>query len=118
MTADERLALIRIKIERAKEHIDDLKSEVDAFRFSLNQPDVIGSKSNPQTGEFTFYIIDLPEAPATLSTISGDALHNLRSSLDHLAHQLVLVAGNKPTLRTSSQFLTVPRNTKPKVLEK
>ena len=101
MTADERLALIRIKIERAKEHIDDLKPVVDAFRFSLTQPDVIGSKSDPQTGELTFYIIDLPKAPATLSTISGDALHNLRSSLDHLAHQLVLVAGKKPTLRTS-----------------
>src|ERR1017187_1456422 len=101
MTADERLALIRIKIERAKEHIDNLKPEVDAFRFSLTQPDVIGSKSNPQTGESTFYVIDLPKAPATLSTLSGDALHNLRSSLDHLAHQVVLAAGNRPTHRTS-----------------
>jgi hypothetical protein len=39
--------------------------------------------------------------PVGIGLIVGDALHNLRSTLDHLAWQLVLEAGSAPTSSTS-----------------
>ena len=89
MTADERLALVRVKIERAKQHIRELNAEVKSF-FDTH-PYVIGTKRNPQTRQLIYYVTSVRETPITLAAIAGDVLQNLRSALDHLAYQLVLV---------------------------
>lgn len=45
MTVDERLALIRAKVKRAKKHIRDLEREISAFLDS--NPYEIGTKPDP-----------------------------------------------------------------------
>jgi hypothetical protein len=89
VTADERLALIRAKTDRAKKHITDLVAELRAFRDV--KPLAIGTKRNPQTRQLIYYVTSIQETPPSIPGILGDILQNLRSALDHLAYQLVLV---------------------------
>ncbi|HZQ25987.1 MAG TPA: hypothetical protein VFA89_24555 [Terriglobales bacterium] len=85
---------IELKIERANKHIDDLESLVSAFLgrdfYSL------GIKPKPQIEHVAYYVTRVDPMPADISLVIGDALHNLRSSLDHLAWQLVEVSGGIP----------------------
>jgi hypothetical protein len=89
MTADERFALIRPKIERAKLHIRDLEIAIQAFRDSNPYP--VGTKRDPQTRQLIYYLLSVRETPFTIAAIVGDVIQNLRSALDHLAYQLFLV---------------------------
>lgn len=99
MTADERLSLIRIKVERAKKHLRDLGVVRD--RFINSKPYQIEIRPDPQTGYNVFYITSLQAAPAEIGLVAGDVIHNLRSALDHLAYQLVYVSGATHTKQTS-----------------
>lgn len=89
MTAEERLALIRVKIERAKKHICDLQGERKGFLDT--KPYVFGAQRYPQTRKPVYYMVSVQDIPGRLGAIAGDVLHNLRSALDHLAYQLVFV---------------------------
>src|ERR1041385_8956240 len=100
LTADERLALIRLKVERAKKHILDL--EIARDRFIETEPYVIETERNPQTGNYLFRVTKLQPPPHDIGLIAGDVAHNLRSALDHLAYQLVLV--NKENPNRSTEF--------------
>jgi hypothetical protein len=97
LTADEKIALIRQKIERAKQHISNLKIANDAFLDT--EPYAFTTQINAQTGEQEFHAArDFQVAPDEIALIVGDVVHNLRAALDHLAFQLWL---NSP-LRTGS----------------
>jgi hypothetical protein len=98
MASDERLALIREKVDRAKKHIRDL--EVARERFLAEEPARYSTKFDSQTGYELFYITDLRTPPAEFGLIAGDVIHNLRSALDHLAWQLVLANGQTPGNQT------------------
>jgi hypothetical protein len=89
MAADERLALIRLKIERANKHIDDLQPTVRSFLDS--NPYKIATKRNPETRQMIYYLASVAPVPVVLPAIAGDILNSLRSALDHLAQQLYLV---------------------------
>jgi hypothetical protein len=89
MTADETLALIRVKVERAKEHIRVLETEVGAFLAA--KPYAIETKRDPQTRRLIYFIASVRETPIRIAAIVGDVIQNLRSSLDHLAYQLVWI---------------------------
>ena len=83
LTADDRIVLIRVKIERAKKHLRELASDISAVqRLEI----VIGNEQA--------YV---PQFSDNVLAGAGDVVHNLRTSLDHLACQLVLVAGNPIT---------------------
>jgi len=89
---EERLALIRVKIERAKKHLNDLESEVRAFLDS--NPYGVGTKPDTQYPNTTiYYLASIRETPSVILSITGDVLFNLRAALDHLAYQLALVNG-------------------------
>lgn len=98
-TADERIALIRTKIERAKHHLADLTAAVKLFTDS--KPYRIGTKRDPQTRRLIYYVTHAAETPVGIALIAGDVLQCARSALDHLAYQLVLANGGTPTKRTS-----------------
>jgi hypothetical protein len=51
----------------------------------------LGTKKDPQTGQLIYYISRIERIPDRASVICGDAISNLRSTLDHLALQLFLV---------------------------
>jgi hypothetical protein len=97
-TSADRLRGIQAKTERAKQHIADLERAVRAFRDS--KPYEIGTERDPKTGYLIYQVVRADEAPLQLSLIAGDAIQNLRTALDHLAHQLVLANGNMPTNQT------------------
>ena len=89
---------IQLKIERAKEHIEHLGTAISAF--CKSQPYTIGFKKHPQIDWTTLYVESAKPVPNNIALIIGDAVHNLRSSLDHLAWQLVKANGGKPDVRT------------------
>lgn len=98
MTADDRIRLIRIKIERANKHIAELQDFVlhsGMLRGNTIRHDVDAETGNPfvHFGSFNIYEPDIP-------AIVGDAVHNLRSALDHLAFHLVMVGTDKGGTRT------------------
>jgi hypothetical protein len=80
---------IRNKIERAEKHIADVGLACQGF-FAANQYR-IGHKDNPTTAERTLYMVSVPEVGPEISVVIGDAIQNLRSALDHLAHALVVI---------------------------
>lgn len=88
MTAAERLALIRFKIERAKEHITYLNSAINDFFNS--KPYQVNTKRDTN-GRLIYYLSSVKPTPTRFAIIAGDAIQNLRSTLDHLAWQLFLV---------------------------
>lgn len=97
--AEERLALILIKVERAKQHLSEL--EGSRQRFLDTEPYAFASKRDPQTGDTVVYMTRVETPPAEIGPIAGDVVHNLRSALDHLACQLVIANGMAPTKQTS-----------------
>ncbi|HEX4068401.1 MAG TPA: hypothetical protein VHZ09_20445 [Acidobacteriaceae bacterium] len=89
MKADDRLRLIRVKIERSEKHLDELEAAI----LSLGEVTfkTISLEYEPGTGkprmEFRPLHVYGPDIPA----IAGDVIHNLRCALDHLAYHLVTV---------------------------
>lgn len=99
MNADERLALIRVKVERAKHYLRDLEVARDGF--IIGNAYRIERETDPQTGYNIYRVFDIQTPPAEIGLIAGDVIHNLRSSLDHLAYQLVYVNGAAHTKQTA-----------------
>jgi len=81
------------KIERAKEHRDSLDQYVRDWGAVENNCPRLGIKFKAETGEHIVYVQSMPDYTRFLqrsSLIVGDAIHNLRGALDHLAFQLAL----------------------------
>jgi hypothetical protein len=95
----DRLLGVRLKIERAKQHVVDLDVALRAFYES--SPYKVGAKRDPQTRKLVYYVTSVEATPATISLIAGDALQNLRSALDQLAWQLVEANRGTPGRQTS-----------------
>ena len=92
LSAKEKLILIRVKVERAKEHLRELESEAGRFRETYTY--AVGPKMNLQTGKRSidrFNPVKVRIASFKSLAIAGDIIQNLRSSLDHLAYQLSVV---------------------------
>jgi hypothetical protein len=89
-----------LKLERAEHHVRNLEQTTRAFRES--KPYSIGAKPHkePRMKHTTLFVERLDPIPDDIPLIVGDAVHNLRSALDHLAWQLVLANGEKPTRDT------------------
>jgi hypothetical protein len=92
MTADERIALIGPKIERAKKYIIELEANVRTFLDA--NPYKVSAKRNPQTRQLIYYLSEVTQTPISFPVIVGEVIQNLRSALDHLAYQLYLVGTN------------------------
>ncbi len=95
------LAGVKLKMSRAKEHLDALRSEVE--RFWQGNPNPFVRERHP---EWISFAVNIPIEPSPrLSIIVGDIAFNLRSALDHLAWQLaVLHCGSDTTPRRYPEF--------------
>jgi len=82
------------KFNWAQKHIKDFESAVDAFRHANR--DHVGSNTDEKTGDVTYYIKSVPEVPNPIRLILGDAVHNLRSTLDYVASAMEVAAGKTP----------------------
>jgi len=97
LTADERIALIWPKVERAKKHVLEFKGAIDAFRES--KPQAIGTKRNPQTRQLIYYVSRAEPVPPSIAAIAGDVVQNLRTALDYLHQHLLMVGTGSDTPR-------------------
>jgi hypothetical protein len=107
MTADDRIVLIRVKVERAKKHLRDLAAEL----LAADNATVVRRNLDLKPGESSEIgfrlpgmvrdeLVTLPRLQFDVVATAGDIVHNLRSALDHLAYQLVVVgSGKEPSRR-------------------
>jgi hypothetical protein len=113
--AERRLQGIRAKLARALEHLliadDQLHEYLDKDPFHLLRYD-------DETTRTMVYVFRVdPQPPIELAVTIGDALHQMRSAVDHIAYGLVLAAGNEPTYKTTFPVLLAePVGSKPPVV--
>jgi len=105
-----KLTAIDDRIGRAEEHLEVIQGRLlDYYRADKcvvtgeYKPEADGLYGTVEDG-----VVDTPPIDPRLNTITGEFLHDLRSSLDHLAWQLVLHAQGKPTRKTSFPIRAVP----------
>jgi hypothetical protein len=77
-----------LKIERAEEHINDLSSKGQAF--ADTHPHHLRVKTHLASGDDALCISPAEQFPDSFLLILGDAIHNLRSALDHAWVQSVI----------------------------
>jgi hypothetical protein len=80
---------LQAKVERAEQHIFDLREVRDEWAEA--QRGKVTFEDHPHTKDRTYRITDAVPVPDSAALITGDAIHNLRSALDHLAHRLVCI---------------------------
>lgn len=83
----------RLKAIRAKSHIRDLNREIGGF--IERHPYCVTVEAHHKPGCYALRYRERETIPASVPLIIGDAVHNLRTSLDHLA--CALVAGSTGT---------------------
>ena len=88
----------RLKLFRAREHLEVLGDELGAFM--AGEPYRVVHETNADRSEHVFYSKVVREPPPHLSTIIGDALQNMRSTLDHLAWGLTPETTRKSSERS------------------
>jgi hypothetical protein len=85
MDAHSRLALVRVKVNRARRLLKDFDAEVAST----------GGKTIMAMVDSDGMVTRVPERPFNVLATAGDIVQNLRSALDHLAYQLLDVGDPK-----------------------
>ena len=89
----------RAKLARAEELIEELTAALLAFLLQ-SRPYTSEGEFDAATSDWVVVFRVHEEPPSRWGVLIGDVVHNLRSALDHLAWQLVLLNGAEPTART------------------
>lgn len=84
------LASVLVRIERAKAHLVEFERQARPIVAACK----VTKERDDRRSEYVFRI-SRPAIPPELSAVIGDAIHNLRVSLDYLAWQLVIATGKK-----------------------
>jgi hypothetical protein len=86
----------RAKLERARHHLEALHDSIRAYTETDTHNFI--HEIDPETGDqiVRIRILREPDNPGW-GLIIGDFAHNLRSALDHLVWQLVILSGNEPS---------------------
>ena len=98
----DRTVALWTKIERAKEHVTNLESEV--LRFFETRPYEVFAEGNNQSRERIIRVRVNADPPPRWSAVIGDVLHNLACALDGLVWQVVLANGGRPGRHTKFPF--------------
>lgn len=77
------------KFDWAEKHIEKLDAVLQEWRDA--NPIAVSTEANPETGEVTYYIENVPSIPSSVPLITGDVLYSFRAALDYLACGLVEV---------------------------
>jgi hypothetical protein len=101
---------VALKLDRADAHLAELG---DAIEKTLNASgEHFTCKFDPKTGYHVYRAHGLPAIGPEWSVVIGELLYDLRSALDHLAWQLVLLDGGTPGEQTQFPVLESPFNKK------
>lgn len=92
----------RLKFEWAEKHIVELELQISDFCHAEPKPYTLGFKPHrvSQIKHTTIFVNSLKKIPDSISLRLGDAIHNLRSTLDYIAYAMVVSNGEKPTRDT------------------
>ena len=92
------------KVSNAEKHIAELDDAIGRLMASEQRPYSIEGKHDPSCKHFNF-IGYSKEVPHALSLLAGDAVHNLRSSLDHMISSLAEKNGGSSDPGSRVQFV-------------
>jgi len=81
---------VSAKIKRAEENINQLNAEIESFLRDNQTPYTVVGQLQPNATEYIFTVRGELNVPVRFSVLAGEVVHQLRSSLDHLAHSLVV----------------------------
>jgi hypothetical protein len=84
----------RAKLNRADEHFRALDAQIPVFLDS--EPHEFRRHIDAEAGRYSVAVHVKRDPPIEWSVIVGEFVHNLRSALDHLVWQLVILSGNQP----------------------
>jgi len=76
------------KIDRAREHVNALDKAIN--RFLETEPYAAERRLKARDRIHEYVLVRYTEPPDCLGLLVGDAVHNLRSALDHVAFELAL----------------------------
>jgi len=121
------LEACREKHRRGAEHLAQLNSEVSEYLGSEPKPHRTAGEFHPDRREYVVIgEIVKPMPEVWWGVLLGDALHNLRSALDHLVWQLILLntgkdgsTENKFPIESSGQrYWSIAKNGRPSVRDR
>lgn len=93
---------IRLKMKRAKDQVDSLRAEIEAF--GARKPYGLGSYFDADARELSVLATVREAHSGMWGVMVGEILHNLRSSLDQLVWQLVILETGLPPTTTKTGF--------------
>lgn len=85
----------KLKIERANKHIDELNAVLDTYL--KTHVYTLSIEKDPNDGSNKLKFESSSPIPREVPLIIGDAIHNLHSSLDLMACEIVTLAGATPS---------------------
>lgn len=91
----------KLKVERANHHIADIERQFAVF--VKENPHRLSLRTNPQNGALDFRIRTGKDIPDSLALAVGDAVHNIRTALDHMTWEIVGEDGG-----TQDRYLKLP----------
>jgi hypothetical protein len=103
------------KANRAKEHIDSLRRQVDDFRAS--EPYSLKPEPTEKPGRLAYRLRFLKPVPVAISTTVGDVLHNLRAALENLAFEVARRSQGGMLTATQEWASTFPIRETPEALD-
>lgn len=83
---------IKLKIARAKEHMAELRVELDTFL--RNNPYKVSVKRDKVSRRPVYFVSEALEVPEKIPLIIGEVIQNLRSALDNTAYWLFSKTSN------------------------
>ena len=96
----------RRKVERAKHHIDNITADARSFLTSCGYRLRRDHQGDPPWLILTVEEVNLPQVPEQFSIVAGEAIYQLRTTLDHLVFELIRLQNHEPTRKNSWPILT------------
>lgn len=98
---------VQRKLEWADKHIVDLGHELAGFRVAKAK--AVIRENDPNRPGYSRWILTDANIPDPITLILGDAIHNLRSALDHFANAIVRDNGKQPSFKTDFPIWRSPK---------
>ncbi len=96
----------RKKVERAKHHIEIITADARSFLASCGYRFRRDHQGDPPSLILTVEEVNLPQVPEQFSIVAGEAIYQLRNTLDHLVFELIRSQNQVPTRKNSWPILT------------